>query len=235
MISVIIPAYNEEKRIEPTVLAIYDFLKENRASFEIIVVDDGSVDKTSEVVKKLENEQIKLLSYAENRGKGGAVKYGVEHALGDMVVFTDADLPYLPQNILKAKKMLTDGCDVVLGSRMEQKNGKGYPLHRKIMSGCFGFFVTLLLHLKEKDTQCGFKAFTKEAANAIFQRARLSGWGFDVELIFIAQKLGLKIKRLEVTLFHDCEGSKVRIFKDPFQMLREVFLIQQNDKKDLYR
>lgn len=233
MISVIIPAYNEEKRIEKTIIAIKQELHSKKENFEIIVVDDGSSDATKAVVSALSDENIKLLSYEKNKGKGGAVKYGVLHALGEYIVFTDADLPYPPEKIVTACKLLHES-DLVLGKRIRSEKGGKYPWYRTLMSKGFGLFVSLVLGFFEKDTQCGFKAFKKEAAEQIFDKVRLSGWGFDVEIIFLADKMNLKVSRLTVELNHEEKGSKINIIKDTFKMMKEIFLIKQNDKKGLY-
>ncbi len=235
MISVIIPAYNEEKRITKTVLAIEKCLLETTENFEILVVNDGSTDETKKVVSKLENSHIRLLSYQHNKGKGGAVKHGIKYAAGNYIVFTDADLPYPPENIQKACQLLKEDCDVVLGSRFQTENGKRYPWYRTIVSKGFGLLTSLTLNLKEKDTQCGFKAFRYSAAQTIFDKVTLCGWGFDVEIIFVAQKHGLKIKRLPVELFHENNISKINVFKDSVKMAKEVFEIKHNEQKGMYQ
>jgi len=235
MISVIIPAYNEEKRIEATIYKIEEALLKSGEAFEILAVNDGSRDKTLEVLQTIESPHLVICSYEQNRGKGGAVKHGIEKASGEVVVFTDADLPYPPENIPLARKMLAGDCDLVLGSRVQNREGKKYPWYRKVMSEGFGLFVNLTLRLKEKDTQCGFKAFKKEVAREIFRRVTLTGWGFDVEMIFIAKKLGYKIGRLPVTLFHVNEGSKIHIVRDTLRMMGEVFTVRKNNKNGMYR
>ena len=237
MISVIVPAYNEENRIQKTLDALCAFLSATFPSdeYEILVVDDGSTDKMREVVKTHGGKNLSLLGYGENRGKGAAVKYGVQNAKGDYLVFTDADLPYAPENIEKAVRMMQkEQADVVLGSRKEKDNGRKYPLYRKLMSGGFSLVVNLILKLRVPDTQCGFKAFSRRAAEEIFAKSTLTGWGFDVELIFLAKKKGFIIGRLPVELFHDNEGSKVRALRDAVQMYREVRTVKKNDKKGIY-
>ncbi len=233
MISVIIPAYNEEKRIEKTIKAIKNELHNQNKEFEIVVVDDGSRDATKTIVSALLDEQVKLFSYEKNKGKGGAVKYGVEHALGDFIVFTDADLPYPPEKIVTACNLLNEA-DIILGKRVQSEEGGKYPWYRTVMSKGFGLFVRLVLGFFERDTQCGFKAFKKEAAKTVFEKVRLLGWGFDVEIIFLAQKMNLKVSRLCVELNHEEKGSKINIVKDTLKMMKEVFLIKSNDKKGLY-
>lgn len=235
MLSVIIPAYNEEKRIEATICKIEEVLLQSGEPFEILVVNDGSRDGTLKVLRQMESPHLVVCSYETNRGKGGAVKYGIENASGEILVFTDADLPYPPENILKAKDLLAGEYDLILGSRVQNREGKKYPWYRSLMSEGFGLFVNLMLRLKEKDTQCGFKAFKKEAAREIFKRVTLTGWGFDVEMIFIAKKLGYRIGRLSVTLFHVNEGSKIHIVRDALRMMGEVLTVRRNNKKGLYR
>ncbi len=234
MISVIIPAYNEEKRILPTLDKILAVMENQEEDYELLVVNDGSRDQTEKVVLSLDHNKIKLLSYEQNRGKGGAVKYGVEHARGEYIVFTDADLPYPPENILSACEKLSQTAEVVLGKRVLAENGNAYPWYRKCMSAIFGLFVRLTLKVKEKDTQCGFKAFRKEAAQAIFQRMTLSGWGFDVEMIYLAEKLGFQIERMEVELFHDNINSKIKVLGDTRKMIKEILKVKKNIKKGIY-
>ncbi|MBQ2696049.1 MAG: glycosyltransferase family 2 protein [Clostridia bacterium] len=235
MISVIIPAYNEEKRITKTLEKIYEVMSCQNDAFEILVVSDGSTDQTNYVVESFNKQEIFLLSYEKNRGKGGAVKFGIENAKGECIAFMDADLPYPPEKITEACGMLKNGADVVLGMRVESGHDGKYPWYRKLMSKGFGFFVTLVLGLKEKDTQCGFKAFKKEAAQNIFKRMTLSGWGFDVEMIFLAEKLRYSIERIKVSLFHEKTGSKVKAFHDTFKMMKEVFSVRKNYKKGNYK
>lgn len=234
MLTVIIPAYNEEKRIAKTLQLIDKELSAGSLPYEILVVNDGSRDKTKEVVKSLENGHIRLLSYDENKGKGGAVSYGVKFAAGQFIIFTDADLAYSPKNIYKAVKLLSEGADVVIGNRQGEKGGKEYPWHRKMMSFGFNSFVKMNLGLKEKDTQCGFKGFRYNAAQSIFEKMQLSGWGFDVEMLFIAEKLGYKIKSLPVLLNHNEKGSKVKVFKSSLDMAKEVMQVKKNNKAGLY-
>ncbi len=234
MITIIVPAFNEELRITPTIDAILAALRRKTKDFEILVVNDGSTDNTKAVVESLENEQIKLLSYETNRGKGGAVKFGVEHARGDYIVFTDADLPYPPNNIHLACEKLASGTAVVLGKREMKENGGQYPWYRRVMSNGFGLLVKAVLHIKTKDTQCGFKAFRKEAAQDIFSRVTLSGWGFDMEVIFLAENLGYTTERLTVELFHDKKNSKINPVRDAIAMTKEVFKVKKNFKQGKY-
>ncbi len=235
MLSVIIPAYNEENRINRTLDVLCRFMEQAFSDYEILVVDDGSSDQTYPLVCQHPGKNIRPLTYSPNRGKGGAVKFGVKNARGDIIIFTDADLPYPPENIEKAVRMFEQNSyDLILGNRESADNGKKYPWYRTLMSHGFSFVVDLILNLHVPDTQCGFKCFRREAAEKIFEKSTLPGWGFDVELIFLAKKMGFHIGRLPVELFHENSGSKIRIVHDTLTMVREVRRVKDNNKKGLY-
>lgn len=237
MVSVILPAYNEEKRITKTLDTLCRFMEGafGAAEYEILAVDDGSTDETSRVISTHMGKNIRPLTYSPNRGKGGAVKYGVEHARGDVIIFTDADLPYPPENIGKAVRMFEKSAyDLILGNRESTENGQKYPWYRSLMSHGFSWVVDLILNLHVPDTQCGFKCFRRAAAEEIFRKTTLTGWGFDVELIFLAKKLGLSIGRIPVELFHENSGSKIRVVHDTLTMIREVRCVRANDKNGCY-
>lgn len=237
MISVILPAYNEEKRIGKTLDAICAYMETAFPSgeYEILAVNDGSCDKTAEVISAHGGKNLRLLGYTPNRGKGGAVKYGAEHAKGDIILFTDADLPYPPENIKKAVDLFSEQkYDLILGNREQTESGQKYPWYRSLMSHGFSLLVNSILHLKVPDTQCGFKGFRRECAEKIFSVNTLTGWGFDVELIFLAKKFGFRIGRLPVTLFHENKGSKIKIVRDTLRMIKEVKRVKENEKKGIY-
>ncbi|MBO5021525.1 MAG: glycosyltransferase [Clostridia bacterium] len=237
MISLVLPAYNEEKRISKSLDALVSYMESSfgEGEYEILVVDDGSQDNTRKIVSQREDKNLVLFSYEQNRGKGGAVKYGVEQAKGDIIVFTDADLAYPPESIGMAKELIEkENYDVILGSREVADIGHKYPWYRTIMSRIFSFVVDAILDLNVPDTQCGFKAFKKDAAKKIFEKVTLNGWGFDVELIFLAKKYKKSIGRMSVKLFHENSGSKIRILHDAVSMLREVKAIKKNDSLGLY-
>lgn len=237
MVSVIIPAYNEEKRIAKTLDALTAFMESafGDKDYELLVVDDGSKDATKDVVLAHGGKNVSLLSYGENRGKGGAVKYGVENAKGDIIIFTDADLPYPPESIKRAVELFEkEQFDLILGSRVVSEQGKKYPWYRTLMSHSFSKLVNMILKLYVPDTQCGFKGFRRDAAKRIFKKSTLVGWGFDVELIFIAKKMGFSIGRIPVKLSHENEGSKIRIIHDTKTMIGEVLCVRKNNKNGLY-
>lgn len=235
-VSVILPAYNEEKRILKTLDTIYSYMEATFSDYEIIVVDDGSKDRTYQILQEYGRDRLVPYTYQPNRGKGGAVTYGMTKATGDIVIFTDADLPYPVENIGRAVQQFEEtDCDLLLGKRRQTKNGQKYPWYRTLMSKCFSIVVNLILGLHVADTQCGFKCFRKAAAKQIFSKATLTGWGFDVEVIFIAKKKHLKIGRIEVELFHENEDSKINAASDAVTMFREVLQVRKNNKEGRYQ
>lgn len=237
MVSLVIPAYNEEKRIAKTIEVFYDYMESTFAEFELLVVNDGSKDNTLLVLEEYKEKMPKLrvLTYEKNRGKGGAVKYGVENAEGDYIFFTDADMPYPIENVKKAVDIFEEkNVDAVLGKRMQTENGEKYPWYRTLFSKGFSLFVNVVLRIRTNDTQCGFKGFKKDAAKLIFSKNKLTGWGFDVEIFFLADKFDMSIERIEVELFHDNEGSKINVISDSIKMFKEVLKVRKNNKEGIY-
>lgn len=237
MLSLIIPAYNEEKRIGKTLEVFYEYMHNTFSEFEMLVVNDGSKDNTLAVLESYKEKmpKLKVLTYEKNRGKGGAVKYGVENAEGDYIFFTDADMPYSIENVKIATGVFEKtGADAVLGKRKQTENGEKYPWYRNVISKVFSMFVNMVLHIHTTDTQCGFKGFKKEAAKKIFSVNKLTGWGFDVEIFFLADKYDMKLERVEVELFHDNEGSKINVLKDSIKMFKELLIVRKNNKLGLY-
>jgi len=234
-ISIVIPAYNEEKRIESTLVKIIDYCTKNFDNYEIIVVDDGSKDKTIEIIS---NFDIKLIKNEFNVGKGRSVKRGLFEAKYNFVLFSDADLA---TPIEELDKMLeyTNDYDIIIASRNLEGSRKEVkqPFYRELMGKSFPFFVNLLVLRGIKDTQCGFKLFRKDCISDIFSLQSLDRWAFDVEVLFIAQKLGYKIKEVPV-VWIDKEGSKLNPVKDAYSMFRDLLKIRSNsfsgkyDKKD---
>jgi dolichyl-phosphate beta-glucosyltransferase len=230
-LSIIIPAYNEEKRLPKTLREINDYLTKQSYSSEIIVVNDGSKDRTPEVVKELRGTilDLKLISI-ENSGKGYAVKKGLLEAKGEYRIFTDADNSTSIDQIEKMWPEFKQGYDVVIGSRdvkgavlavpqpwlRKTILGEGFKLIRKIIIGLWGI----------EDTQCGFKAFKGEAGEDIFSRATIRRFGFDPEVLVIAKKLGYKIKEIPITWVNDPD-SKVK-FKSVIKMFFEMLRIRWN-------
>jgi dolichyl-phosphate beta-glucosyltransferase len=226
-ISIIIPSYNEEKRIGKTISRILSYLKKKRFNYEIIIVDDGSKDNTRNIVKKfLKNKNIILTKKRENKGKGYSVKQGALMAKHNFILFSDADLSTPIQELDKFLKYI-DKYDIVIGSRAL----KGadirikQPFYRAFIGKTFNKIARLLTVKGIKDTQCGFKLFKN--CRDIFKKQAIDGFGFDVELLYIAQKKGLKIKELPVAWLN-AEGSKVSAFKDSFKMFCDLLKIRFN-------
>src|SRR3989338_86633 len=203
-LSVVIPAYNEEKRIPETLLLIDEYLKQKGFQYEIVVVDDGSKDNTIGVIDNFlnHNKKIRLFRNERNRGKGYSVKRGVLEAKGEYILFSDADLATPIEELEKLLRWINDGYDVVIGSRKMKGSIVLNPViwYRRIIGG-LGHYAILLAGLKHNivDTQCGFKCFKEFAAKHIFSKQRLDGGMFDVEIIYIATKNRFKIKEIPVT------------------------------------
>ena len=225
-ISIIIPSFNEEKRILETLKTLFSFCKSNFEEFEIIFVDDGSKDQTSIIVKNEFNNSLffKTIHLKENRGKGYAVREGMLAACGQYRLFTDADLPYGTECFLQALNILKrSGCDIITGVRdlSESRGRAGSNRIREIASRIFSSIVNVLLRIHIKDTQCGFKGFTAHSARELFGRSKINSFAFDVELFVLAGKLGFVIEKMPVTLIKS-RHSKVKLTSDPFRMLFDI-------------
>jgi len=233
-ISVVIPAYNEAQRLPKTLKIISDFFALKDYKYEIIVVDDGSTDKTIEKVKGQKVKNLKVLSYKINRGKGYAVNYGVSRAGGEYIIFCDADnsTPFeqIEKLLVEAKEN-----EVVIGSRyLKDSDIKIKQSFSRQVGARFGnLLIRIILLSRVRDTQCGFKMFQKLAAREIFSRQTIWRWGFDIEILYIAKKLEFKIKEVPVEWLNDTE-SKVQ---SPFvflSTLSELFRIKFNSLKKRY-
>lgn len=236
-LSVIIPAFNEEEEIADSLKEVLEFLKKKKISHEILVVDDGSRDNTTKVVTNLikKNRRIKLIKNKSNIGKGGAIKRGALAAKGKYILFTDVDLSAPIEQYFLFRKYLKKGFEVVFGSRYlkESKVNISQPFHRRYLGKGFYFLVQNFILKDVKDTNCGFKAYTKRAARLIFKRQTLSGWGFDTELLFIAKKLHLKMKEVPIE-WNDSSYSKVQIIPAIFVSLGELIRLKVNSIRGLY-
>jgi len=229
-LTVVIPAYNEEMRLPKTLPLVISFLDENFTSYEVIVVDDGSSDSTSEVVQKIfgDNPHLVLISYNINQGKGYAVRKGVLAARGKYVLISDADLSTPIEEVWKLLAPLRSGtCDVAIGSRAlrDSKIVKYQPIYRMLMGKIFNKFVCLLAVRGIVDTQCGFKCFNSKWGREIFSRSRISGFGFDVEALFVARRLGLAVQEIGVSWCND-PLSKVHPIYHSLQMLRDLMRVR---------
>ncbi|MDT8375670.1 MAG: glycosyltransferase family 2 protein [Mariprofundaceae bacterium] len=230
-LSVIIPAYNEAERLPATLEQAYDWLAgELPDDFEIIVVDDGSSDQTVNKIRDMiaTHPRLKILEQPENRGKGAAVKRGMLEAGGDIRLFMDADHSTHIREAEKVLAAINEGAEVVIASRRHPESD--ISVHqswlREHMGQSFNFIMRSIVGLKMEDTQCGFKAFTARAAEDIFLRQKLDGFSFDVELLFLASKLGYRIAEIPVEWINE-PNSRVRMLADPVLMFADVVRIRR--------
>jgi dolichyl-phosphate beta-glucosyltransferase len=235
-ISIIIPAYNEEQRLKNTVLNINDYF--NNQSFEIIVVNDGSSDNTLGLIKKLQDTLInlKFISYHTNQGKGYAVKKGIKEASGEYILFLDADNSTPIEEFKKLKQEIEKGIDIAIGSRyLPNSNVKIKQSLLRIIIGRLGNLLIQSLLVKNiKDTQCGFKLFRHQVAKDIFHRQKIKGWGFDMEILAIAQILDYKIKEVAVTWLNS-DDSRINPLQDAWKTFKELLKIKSNIIKNKYQ
>ena len=210
-LSVIIPAYNESKRIPLTLIDMDKRLSREAYSYEILVVNDGSKDNTAEVVRGMEKmiKNLKLVDNVENKGKGGVVRQGMLTAKGQYRLFTDADNATSIDHFNAMIPHFKAGYDVVVGSRAMKgsKMDPGQPLYRQIPGKLSNLLIQLVVLPGLWDTQCGFKAFTAEAAEKVFQMSRVTGWGFDVEVLALAKNMGYRIKEIPVHWVNDVSST----------------------------
>jgi glycosyltransferase involved in cell wall biosynthesis len=224
MISIVIPAFNEEKRIRPTLEGIASFLKKGRKDFEIIVVFDGS-DGTPRVVREfaVENaleKRVRLLQFKKRLGKGGAIMEGFEVARGEIVFLSDADRSVPPEEMKKLLNAL-DSCDIAIGSRYLRNSKVEIPFVRYVFAFAFHLVVGLLFALHFKDTQCGFKAFKRNAVKKLLPLVKTKGFAWDVDVLVQARKLGLKVKEIPIDWRLEKGGSIT--YKNGLQTALKMF------------
>lgn len=236
-LSIIIPAYNEHARIEGTLERVMSCVQRLGWDAEVLVVDDGSTDETVAIVQHWmeTHDRLHLVMNPGNRGKGYSVRNGLLQAAGNIVMFTDADLSSPIEEAERLFAALAEGADVAIGSRWldKQKQTVHQPLYRRFFGRCFNRVTRLVMGLPFKDTQCGFKAFKREAAQTIFRLQTIERWGFDPEILFIAQKLKYRISEVPVTWGHD-ERSRISYLKDGMKMLEEMAEIRANSLRGRY-
>lgn len=233
----VIPAFNEARRLPGTLAAIANFAATHAGNCEVIVADDGSTDSTVEVALEFQRLRhcLRVLRLP-HRGKGFAVRRGVSVAAGDVVILCDADLHDGLLQAARLEQALARGADVAIGSRwvdhLECLHTQ--PLYRRVSSRIFNVVAGQILALPFRDTQCGLKALTREAAGRIFPRIRMDGWAYDLELIHIALSLGLQVKEVGVRLVHDYRESRFRPVADGWAACRELVEIRWNDLRGAY-
>ena len=239
-LSIVLPAYHDAARLGSTLDAVADYMRQNYPQGEVIVVDDGSSDETADLARaalaRARPLRTSVISYKSNLGKGRAVRLGLLAARGDVVLFSDADLstpiseaPKLIEPILKNE------CDVAFGSRALDRSliGVHQSWRREQGGRIFNLFVRLATGMPFWDTQCGFKAFKMSACRPLVEAATVDRFGFDVELLYLAHRAGLRLREVPVRWDHN-EGSKISLFSDSFKMLGEVGLIRQQARRGVY-
>lgn len=239
-LSIVIPAYNESVRLGNTLNTVVRYLADNWASPELIVVDDGSSDNTAELSRKtLENSgqvRTSVISYKSNLGKGRAVRLGLLAARGDVALFSDADLSTpITETPKLVEPILRNECDLTFGSRALDRSliGVHQPWRREQGGRIFNLVVRLATGLPFWDTQCGFKAFNMKVCRPLVEAATVDRFGFDVELLYLAYRAGLRLKEIPVRWDHN-EGSKITLLSDSFKMVSEVGLIRQQARRGVY-
>lgn len=245
-LSVVIPAYNEARRLPSTLQSVLDHLDDQDYDANVIVVDDGSTDGTADVARRydLQHRRVDVIENPHH-GKGATVRRGMLAADGEIILFTDADLSAPIEEIDSLLPWFDQGYDVVIGSR-EGAGARRYaePFYRHLMGRVFNFLVRLLTVEGIQDTQCGFKAFRRDVARDLFSRMRLysdSGdsvrgamvTAFDVEVLFLAQRLGYRIREVPVE-WHYSNETKVNPFKDSWRNLRDVLRVRWNAVRGVY-
>ena len=239
-LSVVIPAYNEAARLGKTLRVVVEYLCENWPDAELIVVDDGSTDGTATLARQTFADsgplRTSVITYKSNLGKGRAVRLGLLASRAEVALFSDADLstpitetPKLVEPILRGE------FDVTFGSRALDRKliGVHQPWRREQGGRVFNMAVRLATGLPFWDTQCGFKAFRMSVCRPLVEAATVDRFGFDVELIYLAYKAGLRLREIPVRWDHN-EGSKISIVSDSFRMLSEVGLIRQQARRGVY-
>ncbi len=239
-LSIIIPAYEEQARVGVSITKILNYIKNENLDAELIVVDDGSKDKTTEVAEKACAEfaeiPTKVIRYEKNRGKGFAVKTGLEAAKGDIALFSDADLSTPINELPKLVEPIKNGdYDLTFGSRALDRNliGERQPWRREQGGKVFNLIVRWLTGLPFWDTQCGFKAFDMKKFRPLLDVMQIERFGFDVEYLYVANLRGLRLKEIPVRWNHD-ERTKVDVFRDSQRMFNEVREIRRNAKNGVY-
>lgn len=225
-LSFVVPVYNEEKRIEPAIQGVLAFKKDLPHESEWIFVDDGSTDRTEEIARKaLGGAPYRWIKFVSNRGKGRAVREGMLAAGGDYIFFSDADLSTPLSEYEQLLEALKNGSDVAVGSRGP---GARIVVHqgflRETMGRTFNFIARLFTFKGIRDSQCGFKGFRRQAAQRLFQLQKISGFSFDAEIIYLAQKLNYQVAEVPVTWINS-KDSKVRMIRDSTRMLMDLLRI----------
>jgi dolichyl-phosphate beta-glucosyltransferase len=235
--TIVIPAYNERLRIGDGLDKVLAHVATQRWDAEIIVVNDGSSDETADIVRTYTNrhKQIRLLENRGNRGKGYSVRHGMQAGTGDILLLTDADLSAPIQEAGKLFAAIAAGADVAIGSRWKDSSTqtRRQSVVRQLGGRVFNLLNRVLLGLQLKDTQCGFKAFTREAAKSIFPVTSVDRWGWDPEVLFLAGRLKFVVAEVPVEWAHD-ERSKISPIRDGIGIVRDMLKVRMNHLRGMY-
>lgn len=235
--SIVIPAYNESARLGATLEKVAAYIAQNNLDAEVLVVNDGSRDNTAEIIRNFAacNPAIRLLENPGNRGKGYSVRNGMLNARGRILLFSDADLSSPIEEFSKLLEALNDGADIVIGSRWvnPKLQTQRQPLHRQLFGRVFNLLLRTTLGLQFHDTQCGFKAFKRRAAEAVFPQQRIERWGFDPEILFLARKMGFVVREVPVVWGHS-GGARINPVLDGARMFGEMLRVRWYDVSGKY-
>jgi len=227
--SIVLPAYNERERIAATLGKILAYAALRDWDAEVIVVNDGSTDDTPKIVNDYAraNPALRLLENPGNRGKGYSVRHGMLQARGEILLFSDADLSSPIEESEKLFTAIADGVDIAIGSRWldARLQIRRQPLYRRVFGRIFNFALRSILGLRFKDSQCGFKAFTRRSAQAIFSLQRIERWGFDPELLYLARRFGFAVREVPVAWSHR-EGTRISPLRDGIRMFGEMLRVR---------
>jgi len=227
--SIVIPAYNESARLGASLEKVLSYVHSKNWDAEIIVINDGSRDNTAEIVRDFaaKDPTVKLLDNPGNRGKGYSVRSGMLHAQGRIILFSDADLSSPIEEAPKLFHAIEAGADIAIGSRWlkAETQTQRQPLHRQLFGRIFNLMLRMSLGLQFADTQCGFKAFKRAAAQAIFPLQKIERWGFDPEILFLARKLGFKVQEIPVAWGHS-GGTRINPVVDGAKMFQEMLRVR---------
>jgi dolichyl-phosphate beta-glucosyltransferase len=237
VLSIIIPAYNEEKRLPRTLKLIHSYLEARRYHAEVIVVDDGSTDGTVRLVEatRANYPEVRIILNGRNRGKGFSIRYGILEARGEIALFTDADLSAPIEEADKLFAAIQEGnFDVAIGSRAIRALIRVHQSRiREVAGVIFNWVVRFIVGINFIDTQCGFKAFRLDRTRVIFEQQQTEGFGFDPEILFLAGYHKLKVAEIPVVWAHD-QGTKVHVFADSLRMFTDLLKIRWNSLRGLY-
>ena len=227
--SIVIPAYNESARIRTTIEKILGHIQRRDWNAEVLVVNDGSTDDTPQIVQTYaaDNPVLHLIDNPGNRGKGYSVRNGMLHARGEVILFSDADLSSPIEEADKLFAAVQGGVDVAMGSRWLRRElqTQRQPLYRQLFGRVFNLALRILLGLHYQDTQCGFKAFSRRAVQSIFPLQHIERWGFDPEILYLAQRFGFRIEEVPVKWAHR-DGTRINPLRDGLRMFAELLKIR---------